>query len=354
LKKTSLTWAASRLRPAVTGGERYDLEVVEHWRRWGITVSEVEIAGLPRHDYLTCSLALRRSLLATGDRLLFMDFGPHNQFLLGALWHKMRGGKLATLVHHLSHPLKSSLMHQQIERALTKVFLQICDLVVVISHDTWQAVRELDIPNNRIGMSNPALGIFPPESLPSPHIPQKPWRLLYVGYFKHRKGLDLLLNVLEHLPRGDYVLTAVGDEEVDAGYASEMHRLVAERGLNVDFKGRLGAGELSRMYLTHDLLLHPARHEGFGMTLLEAQAHGLPVVAWATGGITEVVTNGKGGRLITPYDCAAFARAVLSLLTDAGEWQRQREFAIMRAQNLGGWEKPSATILSLLREHGLL
>jgi glycosyltransferase involved in cell wall biosynthesis len=354
VRQSSLTWAASRLRPAVTGGERYDLELVEHWRRWGITVNEVEIDKLPRKDHLTCSLALRRSLRSTGDRLVFMDFGPHNQYLLGAQWHHARGGKLATLVHHLSYPHKTGAVHQQVDRALCKIFLQLCDLIVVISLDTRRAVLELDVPSNRIGLAYPTLGIFPPNPLPSVHIPQKPYKLLYVGYFKRRKGFDLLLDVLAKMPPGSFMLTALGDETVDVNYAAEMHSRVQNMGLPVKFMGRLNSQELSGMYLTHDLLVHPARHEGFGMSLVEAQAHGLPVVAWATGAMTEVITDGAGGKLIAPFDSAAFAKAVLELLTNTTEYQRQREAAIAQGKSMGGWEKPSAEIIRLLCEHKLL
>jgi glycosyltransferase involved in cell wall biosynthesis len=354
VKQPSLTWAASRLRPAITGGERYDLEVVEHWKRCGIAVHELEIDKLPRHDHLTSSLALRRHLLATGDRLAFLDFGPHNQYLLGALWHKMRGGKLATLVHHLSYPQKTSALHQKLDKALCKLFLSKCDLIVVNSKDTMHAVMELDVPSNLIGLAYPTLGIFPPASLPPPRIPQKPYRLLYVGYFKRRKGFDLLLDVLVNLPVGSFTLTAVGDETVDAAYAAEMHMRVKALGIPVEFKGRLDVEEMSRLFLEHDLLVHPARHEGFGMTLVEAQAHGLPVVAWATGGITEVLTDRAGGIQIVPFDIAAFTRAVQELLSDAKLWLSQRESAIARGKSMGGWDKPSAGILDLLRQHHLL
>ena len=354
MKRTSLTWAASRLRPAITGGERYDLEVVEHWKRWGITVNELEIDKLPRHDHLASSMALRQHLLATGDRLAVIDFGPHNQYLMGVLWHHARGGKLATVVHHLSFPLKIGALHQQVDKVLCEIFLRLCDLIVVNSLDTLHAVVELGISSRRISLSYPTLGIFPPSPLPPAHIPQKPFRLLYVGYFKRRKGFDLLLDVLEKLPQGTFTVTAVGDETVDATYATEMHKRVKEMCIAVDFKGRLGAQELSEMYLTHDLLVHPARHEGFGMALVEAQAHGLPVVAWATGAMTEVVTDGAGGRLVAPFDTTAFARTVQKLLSDAARWQQQRELAIARGRSMGGWEKPSAEILHLLQEHRLI
>ncbi len=354
MKKTSLTWAASRLHPAITGGERYDLEVVEHWQRWGITVSEVEIDKLPRSDHLTSSLALRRQLLVTGDRLAFIDFGPHNHYLMAAIWHKVRGGRLATLVHHLSHPLKVGRLSTTVDRILSKTFLHLCDLIVVNSRDTMHDVLSLDIPANRIGLVYPTMGIFPPEPLPSARIPQKPYRLLYVGYFKHRKGFDLLLDVLAKLQPGTFALTAVGDETVDESYAAEMHRRAQETGIVVDFKGRLEAKELSDMYLTHDLLVHPARHEGFGMALVEAQAHGLPVVAWATGAISEVVASGAGGSLIAPFDTTAFAHAVEGLLADGNEWKLQRELAIARGRSMGGWEKPSSEILQLLNDRKLL
>jgi glycosyltransferase involved in cell wall biosynthesis len=74
--------------------------------------------------------------------------------------------------------------------------------------------------------------------------------------------------------------------------------------------------EIARRLGSADLCVWPALNEALGMALLEAQASGVPVVAGATGGVSEIVVHGVTGLLVPPGDALAFARAVRSLLVD--------------------------------------
>jgi phosphatidylinositol alpha-1,6-mannosyltransferase len=60
----------------------------------------------------------------------------------------------------------------------------------------------------------------------------------------------------------------------------------------------------------------PGDPEGFGMVAVEAAAHGLPSVAFATGGIVDAVAEGRSGRLVRPGDYAALSDAVISTLAE--------------------------------------
>ena len=71
------------------------------------------------------------------------------------------------------------------------------------------------------------------------------------------------------------------------------------------------------VYLAADVLLMPSRYEGLPMTLLEAMAMGLPVVASKLDGIAEVIGDGEEGFLVPPTDAALFVERTASLLTDA-------------------------------------
>lgn len=84
----------------------------------------------------------------------------------------------------------------------------------------------------------------------------------------------------------------------------------------VRFVGQLRPEDMRGFYSAGDLFVFPGINESLGMVYLEAQACGLPVVAYANGGIDGVVDQGKTGFLTEMDDNAAFDAAVLRLLHD--------------------------------------
>jgi glycosyltransferase involved in cell wall biosynthesis len=87
------------------------------------------------------------------------------------------------------------------------------------------------------------------------------------------------------------------------------HRALAEAYPEAEFLGRLGDEEIAKSYAEALAVLVPSTEE-FGITAVEAQASGRPVIAAAAGGALETVLEGVTGRLVEPDDVDAFARAL--------------------------------------------
>lgn len=137
--------------------------------------------------------------------------------------------------------------------------------------------------------------------------------LLYVGRLMPWKGVDTAIAALEHIPNA--VLLIAGDGEECASLEQLARRLgLRER---VRFLGMLPRAELPALYRSVDLLLATSfASETFGISLVEAQACGLPVVATRFGGFPEVVEEGRTGLLVPPRNPRALAEAATTLLDD--------------------------------------
>ncbi len=85
----------------------------------------------------------------------------------------------------------------------------------------------------------------------------------------------------------------------------------------VRFVGRIARSDMYRYYSAADLFVFPGIRESLGMVYLEAQACGLPVVAFENAGVPEAVQNGKTGLLVPMYADGPFADAIDRLLKDA-------------------------------------
>jgi glycosyltransferase involved in cell wall biosynthesis len=121
----------------------------------------------------------------------------------------------------------------------------------------------------------------------------------------------LLSASLTRLRHVAWQLLIVGDGPARADVEAAVAPLGANR---VHFLGQWEEHELPALYAAADLMVWPAINEAYGMALLEAQASGLPVVAGHSGGIPEIVRDGKTGLLTDPDNADSFAQAIISLL----------------------------------------
>jgi glycosyltransferase involved in cell wall biosynthesis len=123
-------------------------------------------------------------------------------------------------------------------------------------------------------------------------------------------------------------------------------------GHRIELSGVLTGAALSHAYSTADLLVVPSRSETYGMTVTEALAHGLPVIAADVGGLPEALGSTadgtRPGQLIPPGDSAALAAALGQWLGDERHRHQLRGAARQRRSTLRGWEQTTQDIANAL------
>lgn len=157
--------------------------------------------------------------------------------------------------------------------------------------------------------------------------PEQPW-LLTVAMMRAGDKLAsyrILGEALSRLLDRPWQLLVVGDgaarPEVEAALGSMGPRRVRYAGARLP-------EEMPDIYCGADLLAWPAINEAYGMTLLESQAAGVPVVAGAAGGVPAIVAAERCGLLSPPGDVEAFAAAVRTLLDDPERRRRMGATAL--------------------------
>jgi sucrose-phosphate synthase len=88
----------------------------------------------------------------------------------------------------------------------------------------------------------------------------------------------------------------------------------------------------------HGVFVNPALTEPFGLTLLEAAASGLPVVATNDGGPQDIVSNCRNGILVDPLDTEAITNALLAALSDRTQWRRWSRSGIQGVKRHYTWD----------------
>ena len=139
--------------------------------------------------------------------------------------------------------------------------------------------------------------------------------ILFLGLVGERKGVFELLKAfaLARAENDELELTIGGAGAIERA-RSEARRLgVAD---HVDFRGWVGPQEREALLARADIFALPSRNEGLPMSVLEAMARGLPVIATPVGGVPELIGDGVNGLLVPPGDAEALARAILELAGD--------------------------------------
>jgi glycosyltransferase involved in cell wall biosynthesis len=328
-----------------TGGYTYDRRIVLALREagWAVDVRRLDGAWpYPSASELdaasACLGALEDDTLVVADGLAFGVLGE----VVGPHAARLRW---VALVHHPLHleTGSSDAAREQLLQSETRA-LKHARQVLVTSHHTAVDVAAMGVPPERIAVVEPGTdAVATPCSSPR----AGPLRLLCVATLTARKGHSLLLQALAGLMHLDWELHSVGSATRDPVTAAGLHALAAPLGGRVFWHGEVDAPELQAQYAAADVFVLASLHEGYGMVITEALAHGLAVVASDAGALAQTLPA-QAGLQVPAGEVAPLQTALSRVLSDAALRERLSAGARAAAGQLPSWAAQAARFATAL------
>lgn len=340
---------------------------------YGLTIYRVPLPDRDGQDFAAFVTAANRGVLAEQAGVVYAQVGGfdliHTHDWLGAwsaieLKHRFRRPLIAT-IHATERGRAQGRLPDEHARRIEAIEWDLAYhawRVVVCSQFMVGHIQEcfatpadkIDMIPNGVGMvaepfESPEARLAFRRRFAADHEPL----LLSVGRVVFEKGLHVLLDalptVLRRYPQARAVVAGTGS------YADALQRRAAESGLaeRVTFTGFLPDADRDRLYRVADLTVIPSLYEPFGIVALEAMAGTSSVVASATGGLVEVVTDGVTGLLVPPGDQQALAEAIVAGLADPQAARSRAARGLEEVARRFGWGAIAARTAAVYeRVHG--
>jgi glycosyltransferase involved in cell wall biosynthesis len=334
-----------------TGGYLYDRIVIDGLRDRGATVrvESLTVGGTIATTLENARVAIRRAR-EPRDELVIIDELCHPRVALASLSHRLRPrARLVALVHHLAASERSG-PSARARLLVERLLLDAASSVIVTSATTLRAVAAAGVDPARIRAVLPGrdrLGERAEPPLPSV---DGVVRLLFLGSITPRKGVLALIDAMAAVA-SRATLTLIGPADRDLAYASAVRAAIARSPARdrIRVTGALPDAEVAAALAAHDLFVLPSLHEGFGIAIAEALAHGLGVISTTAGAIPEVVRDGREALLVPPGDQRALAAALVRAVGDPALRAAMQAAAIARARSLPRWKDTQRDFAEALR-----
>lgn len=267
------------------------------------------------------------------------------------------GPPLMVLLHHLFgstfyreiNPVLATYLYFM-ERLIPRVYRR-C-LFEAVSESTRDELVRMGVAADRISVVHNGLDarFLDAGNAGKPAEPDRkePGLVIYLGRLKKYKNVDHLIQAMaivrEEVADARLVIVGTGDRR------RALEALTRSMGLDdtVRFTGFVSEEEKLRLLTRAEVAAYPSSKEGWGITVIEANACAVPVVAARVPGLRDAVVDGDTGALVPPGDREALARALIDLLRDREKRDRFAGNAVARSR-LYTWENTARQTLQVIR-----
>ena len=335
--------------PGAAGSEQIDgIDVIRHGGKWTFN--------------LTAPWYYRKRLAHRPFDVVIEDI---NKIPALMPWF-LNGPPLMVLLHHLFgttfyreiNPVLATYLYFM-ERLIPRVYRR-C-LFEAVSESTRDELVRMGVAADRISVVHNGLAprfldagnIGVPaapdrKEAPAASDRKEPGLVIYLGRLKKYKNVDHLIQAMafvrEEVPGARLVIVGTGDRR------RALEAFTRSMGLDeaVRFTGFVSEEEKLRLLTRAEVAAYPSSKEGWGITVIEANACGVPVVATRVPGLRDAVVDGETGVLVPLGDRKAMARALIDLLRDREKRERLAGNAVARSRRYT-WENTARQTLRVIR-----
>jgi glycosyltransferase involved in cell wall biosynthesis len=212
---------------------------------------------------------------------------------------------------------------------------------VAISHSTAEDLKTIGVKNKiyvvQSGIPTIPLGIKEER---------RSNLIAYVGRVKKYKSIDHFVRAIAELKKKkDIEAVIVGDGDA----RNDLMHLAQKLHIDIQFPGFVSEEEKYRIYQRARVIVQPSIKEGWGLTAIEAQSCGTPVVCANSPGLREVVQDGKSGFLYEYGDIDNLVQKILVLMENETKWRAFSSSARIWASEFS-WDRAADTLEQILQE----
>lgn len=181
--------------------------------------------------------------------------------------------------------------------------------------------------------------------------PQENMSLLFWGRLEHQKGIDDLLLAIQivqkQVPIRKLHLTLIGEGNLKEAYQNQANELGMAQ--QVTFRNWLSEEEIQNLAASATLGVFPSRIESFGLSMAEAMAAGLPIIATRVGALPEIIEDGVTGTLVRSGDVPALAQAIVDSLDQPEHRERMARTGRETVRQKFSWDKAAEKMLDVYK-----
>lgn len=226
-----------------------------------------------------------------------------------------------------------------------KKVIRTFDCFIAVSNFVKQNMIRQGFPENKIKVLY--TGIDTKTFCSNEDIKREPI-VLFIGRLTEQKGCDYLIKAMrivnQEIPNAKLYIIGDGPERLS------LEELSSDIKVNCTFLGAQKEVKVKEMLSRAQVFCCPSFSEGLGMVFLEAQAMGVPVVSFDSGGIPEAVITNKTGLLYPEKDILGIAQGIIKFLTDSKSWEEYSRNGIEHVKKNFDIEKQSILLENIYSE----